>query len=197
MKISNIKEKVLANAWKPLKEFVYDYTASDGRVMTQKREVYDKGDGAAVFMYNKTAQKVLMTKQFRMPAYVNNVGNGDGIITEVPAGMLDGDYPESAIKREIEEETGYRIQNVDFVCDVIMTPGAVTEVTHMFVATYDENMKVSKGGGLADEQEDIVIFEMSFDAIKKSIRNNEIKDGKTLILLQHAWINGLLDAYTI
>lgn len=191
MKISKIQEKVLANAWKPLKEFVYQYTASDGRIMTQKREVYDKGDGAAVFMYNKECKKVLMTQQFRMPAYINNVG--DGIVTEVPAGMLDGDNPESAIIREIEEETGYRIPKVTFVNDVIMTPGAVTEVTHMFLGAYDENMKVSEGGGLADEQEDIVLFEMSFEEVKKSIQNNEIKDGKTLILLQHAWINGLLD----
>ncbi|WP_010136453.1 NUDIX domain-containing protein [Ochrovirga pacifica] len=193
MKIANIQEKILSNAWKPLKEYTYQYTASDGRVMIQKREVYDKGDGAAVFMYNTSEKKVLLTQQFRMPAYVNSVGKGDGIVTEVPAGMLDGQEPEKAIIREVEEETGYRVPKVTFVCDVVMTPGAVTEVTHMFVAEYNDSMKVSKGGGVQDEQEDIILFEMSFDTVKKSILNNEIKDGKTLILLQHAWIQGLLD----
>lgn len=191
MKISNIQEKILVNAWKPLKQFVYEYTATDGRVMTQKREVYDKGDGAAVLMYNKHTKKVLLTQQFRMPAYINNFY--DGIITEVPAGMLDELNPEKAICKEIEEETGYRVPKVSFVGDVIMTPGAVTEVVYLFTAEYNEHMKVSEGGGLADEQEDILILEMSFSEVKKSIKNNKIKDAKTLILLQHAWINGILE----
>ncbi|MDO6802826.1 NUDIX domain-containing protein [Wenyingzhuangia sp. 1_MG-2023] len=192
MKIDKIQEKVLSNQWKPLKEFVYQYTASDGRIFEQKREVYDKGDGAAVLMYNKVTQKVLLTQQFRMPAYINHVS--EGIVTEVPAGMLDKDDPETCIIREIEEETGYRVPKVKSVGDVIMTPGAVTEVTYMFVAAYDESMKVSAGGGLEDEQEDILIYEMNFDDVKKSIQNNEIKDGKTLILLQYAWIHGLLES---
>lgn len=192
MKVSNIKERVLSNSWKPLKEFVYQYIASDGQEMIQKREVYDKGDGAGVLMYNKETKKILLTKQFRFPAYLNKVSNG--IMTEVPAGMLDNLNPEQAILKEIEEETGYRVSKVSFICETIMTPGAVTEVVYMYKAEYDASMKVSDGGGVADEQEDILIFEISFDDAKKMVKNNEIKDAKTLILLQHAWINGLLDS---
>ncbi|GGF74995.1 NUDIX domain-containing protein [Wenyingzhuangia marina] len=191
MKISEIKEKVLSNKWKPLKLFSYQYTSTDGRTEEQVREVYDKGDGAAVFMYNKQAKKVLLTKQFRMPAYINGVASG--IVTEVPAGMLDKDDPETCIIREIEEETGYRVPKVKKVRDCFMTPGAVTEITHMFVAEYDESMKVAEGGGLNDEQEDIIVFEMGFAEVKKAIENNEFNDAKTLILLQYAWIHNLLE----
>lgn len=191
MKISEIKEKVLSNKWKPLKLFSYQYTSTDGRTEEQVREVYDKGDGAAVFMYNKQAKKVLLTKQFRMPAYINGVASG--IVTEVPAGMLDKDDPETCIIREIEEETGYRVPKVKKVRDCFMTPGAVTEITHMFVAEYDESMKVAEGGGLNDEQEDIIVFEMGFAEVKKAIENNEFNDAKTLILLQYALIHNLLE----
>lgn len=192
MTISDVKEKILSNTWKPLKLFSYQYKSSKGRVWNQSREVYDKGDGAAVFMYNSVAKTVIMTKQFRMPAYINGIH--DGIVTEVPAGMLDKDDPETCIIREIEEETGYRVPKVKKVRDCFMTPGAVTEITHMFVAEYDETMKVSNGGGIDTEQEDILVFEMSFDEIKKNIENNEIKDAKTLILFQYAWIHNLLES---
>ncbi|MGY5351396.1 NUDIX domain-containing protein [Wenyingzhuangia sp. IMCC45533] len=191
MKISKIQEKLLANTWKPLKLFSYNYTSSQGSVWKQSREVYDKGDGAAVFMYNSKSRKVLLTKQFRMPTYINGIS--DGIVTEVPAGMLDQDDPETCIVREIEEETGYRVPKVKKVRDCFMTPGAVTEITHMFIAEYDETMKVSDGGGVDNEQEDIIVFEMDFDEVKKSVRNNEIRDAKTLILLQYAMIHQLLD----
>ncbi len=191
MTISNIKETLLSNKWKPLKLFSYDYKRSDGKTDRQVREVYDKGDGAAVFLYNKSTKKVLLTKQFRMPAFIN--GLQTGIVTEVPAGMLDADDPETCILREIEEETGYRIPSVKKVSDCFMTPGAVTEITHMFVAEYTDKMKVAKGGGLTTEQEDIIVFEMSFDEVKRSVENNEIRDAKTLILLQYAWIHNLLE----
>ena len=189
--ISEIKEKILSNTWKPLKLFTYQYKTSKGEIWHQKREVYDKGDGAAVLMYNKIAKTILMTKQFRMPAYVNGVA--DGIMTEVPAGMLDKDDPETCIIKEIEEETGYKINKVTKVLDCFMTPGAVTEITHMFVAEYQETMKVSNGGGVSTEQEDIILFEMSFKEAKQNIENNKIKDAKTLILLQYAWLHQLLE----
>lgn len=191
MRISNVKEKVLSNIWKPIKLFTYTYISSKGEMYEQKREVYDKGDGAAVFLYNPKTKKVLLTKQFRMPAYINGIK--DGIVTEVPAGMLDKDDPETCIIREIEEETGYRVPKVKKVRDCFMTPGAVTEITHMFVATYNESMKVHNGGGLDIEQEDILVFEVGFEELKRSIKNNEIKDAKTLILLQYAWIHNLLE----
>lgn len=191
MKISNIKETILSKTWKPLKLFSYDYTRTDGRTEVQTREVYDKGDGAAVFMYNKQTKKVLLTKQFRMPAYINGVPSG--IVTEVPAGMLDKDDPETCIIREIEEETGYRVPKAKKVKDCFMTPGAVTEITHMFIAEYSDDMKVAEGGGLNEEQEDILVFEMSFSEAKKALENNEFNDAKTIILLQYAWIHNLLE----
>lgn len=191
MKISKIKEKILSNTWKPLKLFSYQYTRTDGAIEEQIREVYDKGDGAAVFMYNKTNQKVLFTQQFRMPAFINGVDNG--VVTEVPAGMLDTDDPETCIIREIEEETGYRVPKVNKVRQCFMTPGAVTEITHMFVAEYDESMKVAPGGGLDSEQEDIFVFEMSFSEVKNKIEKDEFNDAKTLILVQYALIHNLLE----
>ncbi len=191
MKISNIKEQVLANTWKPLKLFSYQYFSSKGKTWDQVREVYDKGDGAAVFMYNQQTKKVLMTKQFRMPAYINGIATG--IVTEVPAGMLDKDDPETCIIREIEEETGYRVPSVKKVKNCFMTPGAVTEITHMFIAEYNETMKVSNGGGVANEQEDILVFEMTFEEVKRSLKNNEIRDAKTLILFQYAMLHHLLE----
>jgi len=191
MKISNVKEKVLSKVWKTLKLFTYQYHTIDGTVYEQKREVYDKGDGAALLMYNPSTKKVLLTQQFRMPAYINGVKNG--IMTEVPAGMLDKDTPEDCIKREVLEETGYEIKKVTRVMDCFMTPGAVTEITYMFVAEYDETMKVEVGGGLSEEQEEIVIFEESYKEVKKMLINNKVKDAKTLILLQYAFINKLID----
>jgi len=192
MTISDIEEKILTNIWKPLKQFTYQYKSSEGSTYKQVREVYDKGDGAAVLMYNKVSKRILLTKQFRMPAYINGIS--DGIVTEVPAGMLDNDNPETCIIREIEEETGYRISTVKKIIDCFMTPGAVTEVTHMFIAEYDESMKVNNGGGLLTEQEDILIFEMGFDDVKINLKNNKFKDAKTIILLQYAWLHNLLEA---
>jgi len=191
MTIDTIKEKVLSNVWKPIKLFTYNYTSSKGEIYQQTREVYDKGDGAAVLLYNKQTQKIILTQQFRMPAYINGLENG--IVTEVPAGMLDKDDPKTCIIREIEEETGYRVPRVKKVRDCFMTPGAVTEITHMFIAEYDATMRVSEGGGLENEQEDILVFEQEFTEVKRSIENNEIKDAKTLILLQYAWIHNLLE----
>lgn len=191
MKISEIKEKILSNSWKPLKLFTYKYTGTDGKEVEQVREVYDKGDGAAVFMYNTTEKKVLLTQQFRMPAYINGVE--DGVMTEVPAGMLDKDDPETCIIREIEEETGYRVPKVKKVSECFMTPGAVTEITHMFIANYDKSMKTSKGGGLENEQEDIIVFEMGFTEVKNALENNKFKDAKTIILLQYALSHNLLE----
>lgn len=191
MKIAKVTEKLLSNAWKPLKLFTYEYTRLTGAKETQVREVYDKGDGAAVFMYNPLERKVLLTRQFRMPAYINGVQ--DGIMTEVPAGMLDADDPETCILKEIEEETGYRIPTVDKVHYAYMTPGAVTEKTYLFFGQYDASMKVSDGGGLVSEHEEIEVIEMSYEKLKKAYQKNEFTDAKTLLLIQYAMINRLLD----
>ena len=189
MKIDNIKERILSDIWKPLKQFTFDYTRTDGRVEEQIREVYDKGDGAAVLMYNKTTKKILLTKQFRMPAYINGVE--DGVVMEVPAGMLDEDNPIDCIKKEILEETGYVIDNVTQLYDCIMTPGAVTERVYFFVAEYSEDQKVEQGGGVLDEQEDLILIEKSLEELHQMLLENKINDGKTIILIQHALLNKL------
>lgn len=189
MKIDNIKEKVLSSVWKPLKLFKFDYTRTDGRVEEQVRIVFDKGDGAAVLMYNKASRKVMLTKQFRMPAYINGVD--DGVVMEVPAGMLDEDNPIDCIKKEILEETGYIIENVKPLYDCIMTPGAVTERVYFFVAEYSEDQKVEQGGGVLDEQEDLILLEKTIDELKVMVQNNEIDDAKTIMLVQHALLNNL------
>lgn len=191
MKISNIKQKILSNYWKSLKLFSYDYVSVNGDVYKQKREVYDKGDGAAVLLYNSLTRKIVLTKQFRMPAYINGVK--DGVMTEVPAGMLDKDNPENCIIKEVLEETGYRISKVTKIADCFMTPGAVTEITHMFISEYNQSMKVNDGGGLVTEQEDILVFEVSYEEVKKMLLNNEIKDAKTLILLQYACMHKIIN----
>ena len=190
MKITNIQEKILSKYWKQLKLFTYQYHSSKGEVYQQKREVYDKGDGAAVLLYNPYTQKVLLTQQFRMPAYMNGVE--DGLVVEVPAGMLDQDDPEKCILKEIYEETGYQVRNVTPVFDCFMTPGAVTEITYFFIAEYNDSMKVNAGGGLKEEQEDLLVFEIDYAQIKKMIRNNEVKDAKTLILFQYAYLHNII-----
>lgn len=191
MKIKNISSKILSNVWKPLKMFQYDYISSKGVQYIQQREVYDKGDGACVLMYHPEQQTVLLTKQFRMPTYIN--GNLDGIMLEVPAGMLDGDEPLHCIQKEIEEETGYAIPTIRYLGFCFMTPGAVTEKTYFYFAHYTEKLKVSSGGGCANEQEDIVLVTYSKEQIKQMVLDFEIIDAKTMLVLQYALLHNLLE----
>ncbi len=190
-KIKNIKTKILSDNWYTLNKITFDYQLKNGEWVNQSRESYDRGNGATILLYNPSKKTVILIKQFRMPSYVN--GNESGIIIETCAGLLDGDEPETCVIKETKEETGYQINKAQKVFEAYMSPGAVTEIIHFFVAEYDEQMKVSDGGGLITEHEDIEVLEIDFQKALQMIKNGEIKDAKTIMLLQYAQINKLLE----
>jgi GDP-mannose pyrophosphatase NudK len=184
------KTELLSDNWYILNKVTVNYQKKDDTWDTQEREVYDRGNGAAILLYNKTEGTVILTRQFRLPTYLN--GNKSGLLIEVCAGLLDEDNPEACIIRETEEETGYRLHSVKKVFESYMSPGAVTEILHFFVGEYDPSMKVSSGGGLEHEHEEIDVIEIPFDQAYVMIASGEIKDAKTIMLLQYAKINNLV-----
>ncbi|HAF79123.1 MAG TPA: GDP-mannose pyrophosphatase NudK [Maribacter sp.] len=188
--IKNVKREILSDNWYILNKYTYDYQKPDGSWETQEREAYDRGNGAAILLYNSKKKTVVLTRQFRMPTYVN--GNKDGMMIEVCAGLLDGDNPADCVRKETEEETGYKINNVEKVFQTYMSPGSVTEELFLFVGEYDDSMKVSDGGGAEDETENIEVLELNFDEAITMVSNGEIKDAKTVMLLQYAKLNGLV-----
>ncbi|SEC59844.1 nudix-type nucleoside diphosphatase, YffH/AdpP family [Maribacter dokdonensis] len=188
--IKNVKREILSDNWYILNKYTYDYQKPDGRWETQEREAYDRGNGAAILLYNSKKKTVVLTRQFRMPTYVN--GNKDGMMIEVCAGLLDGDNPADCVRKETEEETGYKINNVEKVFQTYMSPGSVTEELFLFVGEYDDSMKVSDGGGAEDETENIEVLELNFDEAITMVSKGEIKDAKTIMLLQYAKLNGLV-----
>lgn len=188
--IRNIKKEVLSDNWYTLYKYTYDYKKADGSWETQEREAYDRGNGAAILLYNHHKGNVVLTRQFRMPTKVN--GNATGMMIEVCAGLLDGDAPEDCIKKEVEEETGYQINQVQKVFESYMSPGSVTEILHFFIGEYSEKMKVGEGGGSDKESENIEVLEYTFEDALTMIKNGEIKDAKTIMLLQYAQINCLV-----
>ncbi|TMM56808.1 GDP-mannose pyrophosphatase NudK [Maribacter algarum] len=188
-KIKNIEKTLLSDNWYTLNKFKFDYQREDGTWETQEREAYDRGNGAAILLYNKEKGTVVLTRQFRMPTYVN--GNEDGMMIEACAGLLDGDNPEDCIRKETEEETGYRIDNVEKVIETYMSPGSVTEILYLFIGEYEDRMRVSEGGGSEHETENIEVLEYSFETAVQMIKTGEIRDAKTIMLLQYAQVNGL------
>ena len=189
-KVKNIITELLSDNWYTLNKITFEYEKEDGSWETQIREAYDRGNGAAILLYNKDKGTVILTRQFRMPTYVN--GNKDGMMIEVCAGLLDGDHPEDCIKKEVEEETGYKVENVQKVFEAYMSPGSVTEILHFFIGEYTEEMKISDGGGAEDESENIEVLEMDFTKALDMIQSGEIRDSKTIMLLQYAQINKLI-----
>lgn len=188
--IKIISKEILSDNWYLLNKITFEYLKKDGTKEIQNREAYDRGNGATILLYNKANKTVILTRQFRLPTYIN--GNETGMLIETCAGLLDKDNPETAIKRETEEETGYQIKDVKKVFEAYMSPGSVTEIVYFFVAEYSKDMKVSAGGGHHEEQENIEVLELSFDDALNRIATGEIKDGKTIMLLQFAQINSLL-----
>ncbi len=186
-KISIKKTELLSDNWYILNNVTFDYQKSDNSIITQKREVYDRGNGAAILLYNKENKTIILTRQFRLPTYLN--GNKNGMMIEVCAGLLDQDEPEQCIIRETEEETGYRISKVKKIMETYMSPGAITEILYLFIGEYDASMKVSEGGGLEHEQENIEVLEMPFDEAYNMMETGELNDAKTIMLLQYAKIN--------
>ncbi|MCP4884125.1 MAG: GDP-mannose pyrophosphatase NudK [Flavobacteriales bacterium] len=189
-KVRNIKKILLSDNWYTLNKVVFDYKMPDGQWVEQARESYDRGNGAAVLLYNKKKQTVVLISQFRMPTYLN--GNKTGLMIEVTAGLLDGDDPQTCVIKEAEEESGFRVKKVEKVFEAYMSPGAVTEIIHFYIAEYQESDKVSEGGGLAAEQEDITVLELGFEEALNMIYTGEIKDAKTIMLLQHLNIHNSL-----
>jgi nudix-type nucleoside diphosphatase (YffH/AdpP family) len=184
------KTEILSDNWYVLNKVTFDFQKKDNSWITQKREVYDRGNGAAILLYNAEQKTVILTRQFRLPTYLN--GNASGMSIEVCAGLLDQDQPEQCIIRETEEETGYRLSNVTKIMESYMSPGAVTEILYLFTGSYNASMKVSEGGGVAHEEENIEVLEMPFDQAYAMIATGEIKDAKTIMLLQYAKIHQLV-----
>lgn len=189
-KVKNIKTELLSDNWYTLNKVTFDYQREDGSWEEQSRECYDRGNGAAILLYNLDKQTVILTRQFRMPTYVN--GNEDGFMVEVCAGVLEKGNAEETIKMEVEEETGYQIDNVVKVFESYMSPGSVTEILHFFIGEYQPNMKIGAGGGAEDETENIEVIELTFREALDWMATGKIKDGKTIMLLQWAQINNLL-----
>lgn len=187
-----VKEELLSDNWYVLKKVTFEYEKGNGQWETQSREVYDRGNGATILLYNRKKQTVVLTRQFRMPTYKN--GNQSGLLIEACAGLLDKETPENSILRETEEETGYRIKGVQKIGEAYMSPGSVTEILHFFVAEYDEDMAVGAGGGLDEEQENIEVMELPYRQALQMVDSGDIRDAKTIMLLQYAQIHGLLQA---
>lgn len=177
----------LSDNWYILKKYVVDYLRRDGTCQRLEREVYDRGNGAVILLYNRQKNSVILIRQFRLPVYVNG---HDGFLIEAAAGLLEEQDPVTRIKAEAEEETGFRITDVEKVFEAFMSPGSVTEKLYFFIAEYQDNNRQSDGGGLPEEGEDVEVLEMPFPQALAAIRNGEIIDGKTIMLLQHLALSG-------
>jgi len=178
--------RLLSSEHYVLKAVTFDYRRSNGEWQTLRRDVFDRGHAAALLPYNPSTRTVVLVRQFRLPAYLSG---HDELMVEAAAGMLDDETPERRIRTEAEEETGYRLQHVRKVFEAFMSPGAVTEKLHFFVAEYDPSMRVSSGGGIADEGEDIEVLELPIDQALAMIADGRIADAKTIMLLQYAALN--------
>jgi len=181
---------ILSDNWYVLRKITYEYLKKDGSSQIQTREAYDRGNGATILLYNTSRKTVILTRQFRMPTYIN--GNSTGMLIETCAGLLDKDNPEDCIRRETEEETGYQVTDVRKVYEAYMSPGSVTEMLHFFIAEYAENMKIHDGGGVEHEEENIEVLELDIQKAMEMIDNGGIKDGKTIMLLQYIKLKNIL-----
>lgn len=184
-----LNKEVLSNNWYILNKVTFEYRSSKGEWTKQSREAYDRGNGATILLYNIESKSVILTRQFRLPTYIN--GNADGMLIETCAGLLDLDNPEDCIRKETEEETGFTLKDVRKVMEVYMSPGSVTELIYFFIAEYSNDMKTSAGGGLIGH-EDIEVLELPFAKAMAMIETGEIKDGKTIMLLQHLRVHNIL-----
>ena len=190
MQVKILKKETLSDDWYKLYKYTLSWTDKSGHEVINTREAYDRGNGATILLYNKEKHCVVLTRQFRLPTLVN--GNESGLLIETCAGLLDLDNAEDCIRRETEEETGYRIDQVRKVFDVYMSPGSVTEILYFFVGEYSPKLKVHDGGGKVEESENIEVLELDFDRAYTMIAMGEIKDAKTIMLLQYAKLNNLL-----
>lgn len=187
-KIENIRKELLSDNWYVLNKYTFDLKRKNGGSIEQVREVYDRGNGATILLYNRAKGTVVLTNQFRMPTYVN--GNVSGMLLEACAGLLDADSPEQCVRREAVEETGFQVAEVKKIFEAYMSPGGVTELIHFFIAEYQDNERHTAGGGIEDE--DIEVVELPFSEALAMIANGRIKDGKTIMLLQYLQIHQVM-----
>ena len=185
-----IDTTVLSNDWYVLKKTTFDFQRRDGVWQRQSRETYDRGNGATILLFSRDQRTVVLTRQFRLPAFVNG---HDGMMIEAAAGLLDNATPEERIRAEAQEETGYRVDNVQKVFEAYMSPGSVTEKLHFFIAEYDASTRVGHGGGVEAEGEDLEVIELTLDDALDAVRRGEIVDAKTIMLLQFAALNAVLE----
>lgn len=185
-----LQDEVLSNNWYTLRKLTFKYRLKDGSWVEQVREAYDRGNGATILLYNKTQKTVILTRQFRLPTFIN--GNSGGMLIEACAGLLDKENPEECIRRETEEETGYKISDVRKIFELYMSPGSVTEILYFFIAEYSKDMKVNEGGGAEHEQENIEVLELPYETAFGMMESGDIKDAKTVILLQYCQLHGIL-----
>lgn len=181
-----VSESTLADQWTRLSTFEVDYTDSQGEKHRLKREVYHRTPAACILLYDPRRETVILVRQYRLPSHL--VGLPDRMI-EVPAGLLDGDDPEAAIRREAMEETGIRVRDVRFLFKSMTSHGSSTEIIHFFAAVIDTSDRVADGGGLAEEHEDIEVLEVRLSDAMAMIEKGEIYDAKTIMLLQWATLN--------
>lgn len=184
-----IADEILSNNWYSLKKYTFDRRRHDGEWQRQTREVYDRGNGATILLYNRDKKTVILTRQFRFPVFINGHA---GDLIEAAAGLLDNLDPESRIKAEAEEETGFRVSRVEKVFEAYMSPGSVTEKLYFFLAEYHPQDRASAGGGIKAEGEDIEVLELTLDEALKGIEKGLVVDGKTIMLLYHVALKGIL-----
>ncbi|SDR25384.1 nudix-type nucleoside diphosphatase, YffH/AdpP family [Paraburkholderia fungorum] len=181
---------VLSNDWYVLKKTTFDFLRRDGTWQRQSRETYDRGNGATILLFDPVRKTVILTRQFRFPVFVNG---HDGMLVEAAAGLLDNASPEERIRAEVEEETGFRVRDVQKVFEAYMSPGSVTEKLHFFIAEYDATTRVSEGGGVEAEGEDLEVMELTLADALAAVRHGEIVDAKTIMLLQHLALRELTE----
>lgn len=189
LNINVIKDKILSENWFVLRNMTYELTRSDGSVVRHRREVYDRGNGATILLYNRHKQTVVLVRQFRIVTWIN--GNEDGMLIETCAGLLDSDEPEECVRKEAIEETGFEVGEVRKLFELFMSPGGVTELIYFFIAEYDDTQRANDGGGVDDE--DIEVLELPYHRALEMMANGEIRDGKAVILLQYLQTSGLMN----
>lgn len=191
-RIRIVETSLLSNDWFVLKKVTFDYRRRDGSWQRQSRETYDRGNGATILLHNPATGNVVLTRQFRMPAFVNG---HDGMLIEAAAGLLDQISPEERIRAEVEEETGYRVRKLRKVFEAFMSPGSVTEKLYFYLGEYDASTRIGTGGGIAEEGEDLEVIEMPLSEALAAIERGEIVDGKTIMLVQHLALRRLSEEH--
>lgn len=188
LRINVIKNQILSDNYFVLRNLTYDLFRRNGEPIRHKREVYDRGNGATILLYNSDKKTVVLTRQFRVATWMN--GNADGMLIETCAGLLDADEPEVCIRKEAMEETGYQVGELEKVFELYMSPGGVTEIVYFYLASYTDSQRKNRGGGIEDE--DIEVLELPFSQALDMMRKGEICDGKTVILLQQLQLRNIM-----